>query len=100
MELACFNVFKAKEIIIRADIMYRGFVNRRIPLFSHRESAMRIDNEIEYRAAKDVFKKYHFQPHRSKSHPLQESMEVIAKAVKNYECARDFSTGVAASQAA
>lgn len=54
---------------------------------------MRIDNEIEYRAAKDVFKKYRFQPSRSKNHPLQESMELLAAAVENYESARHFVLG-------
>ncbi len=49
---------------------------------------MRIDNEIEYRAAKDVCKKYRFQPNRSKNHPLQESLEVIVKAMANYERAQ------------
>jgi len=51
---------------------------------------MRIDNEIEYRAAKDVFKKYRFQQNRSKNHPLQDSMEVLADAVRNYEHAKDL----------
>ena len=50
---------------------------------------MRIDNEIEYRAAKEVFKKYRFLPDRSKNHPLQDSMQVLADAVVNYEYARD-----------
>jgi len=48
---------------------------------------MRIDNEIEYKAAKAVFQKYRFQPNRSKHHPLQESMQVLANAVQNYESA-------------
>jgi len=49
---------------------------------------MRIDNELEYRAAKDLFKRYRFQPDRSKNHPMQESMDVLADAVRNYECIR------------
>ncbi len=61
---------------------------------------MRIDNEIEYRAAKDVFSKYRFQPNRSKHHPLQDSLEVLAKAVSNYEYARSFSMGDAKRKAA
>lgn len=51
---------------------------------------MRIDNEIEYNAAKEVFKKYRFQPGRSKRHPLQESMQVLANAVRNYESVNEL----------
>lgn len=61
---------------------------------------MRIDNEIEYRAAQDVFKKYRFQPNRSKNHALQESMEVLAKAVENYEHAKSLTTLHSIRQAA
>lgn len=61
---------------------------------------MRIDNEIEYRAAKDVFRRYKYLPNRSKNHPLQESMEVLANAVNNYEIARDLVSNTSDRKAA
>ena len=64
-------------------------------LLSPSEKAMRIDNEIEYRAAKAVFNKYRFQPNRSKNHPLQDSLQVLATAVKNYEYAKGVSPATA-----
>ncbi len=45
---------------------------------------MTISTEAEYQAAQDVFSKYDFRPGVSKNHPLQASLEILAKAADNY----------------
>ncbi len=46
---------------------------------------MTISSEAEYQAAQDIFRKYKFSPGRSKNHPLQASLEILADAVSNYQ---------------
>jgi hypothetical protein len=46
---------------------------------------MTISSEAEYQAAMELFRIHRFDPERSKHHPLQRSMEVLAAAVDNYK---------------
>ncbi len=46
---------------------------------------MTINSEAEFQAAQDVFRKYRFSPGRSKNHPLQASLDILADAVSNYK---------------
>ena len=45
---------------------------------------MTISSEAEYQAAMELFRIHRFDPERSKHHPLQRALEVVATAVENY----------------
>ena len=46
---------------------------------------MTISSEAEYQAAMELFRLHRFDPVRSKHHPLQESLQLLAAAVDNYK---------------
>lgn len=46
---------------------------------------MTISSEAEYQAAMELFRIHRFDPERSKNHPLQKNLAVIAAAVDNYK---------------
>jgi len=46
---------------------------------------MRIDNELEYRAAKELCRRYRFDPYRTQKHPMQKHLQSLADAMKYYE---------------
>ena len=45
---------------------------------------MTISSEAEYQAAMELFRIHRFDPKRSKHHPLQQSLALLAAAVDNY----------------
>jgi len=46
---------------------------------------MTISSEAEYQAAMELFRIHRFDPERSKHHPLQKNLEIVAAAVDNYK---------------